>query len=97
MAEWERYRERFGARPETYDAYVDVWRHVPEARQRFTGWVSFSQAASAEPSQRRDRVRAAEELMRAGGYEVGPSTARGARRWFPAVASRTQAPGGERR
>jgi hypothetical protein len=81
MAEWDKYESRFPARPETFAAYVDVWTRVPAARRAFSGWVSFSQAANAEPAQRRDRVRAAEDLMRQGGYQIGAATPRGARRW----------------
>ena len=83
-AEWEQYRDRYSERPETYDAYVDVWTHVGDARRQFSGWALFSQCANAEPAKRRDipaRLGQAERLMRAGGYEIGPSTRRGARRW----------------
>lgn len=84
--EWEQYEDRYTLRPETYEAYVDVWTRVPRARSEFTGWAIFSQTANAEPEKRRnhaDRVKAAEEIMRAAGYEIGPTTLRGARRWFP--------------
>lgn len=80
--DWTPYKGRYSQRPETFDAYVDVWHNVSEARDRFTGWVSFSQAANSEPAQRSDRVRTAEECMRSGGYKLGPLTKRGARRWF---------------
>lgn len=80
--EWTQYKTRYSQRPETFDAYVDVWQKVPEARRDFTGWASFSQAANAEPAQRSDRVRAAEECMKKGGYKLGPLTRRGARRWY---------------
>lgn len=82
--EWEQYRDRFRLRPETFEAYVDVWTRLPGARKTFTGWASFSRAASAEPAQRArpDRIRDAEALMRAGGYEIGDPTSRGARRWI---------------
>ena len=83
--EWEQYRERnLAERPETFDAYVDVWIENPDARRQFSGWAMFSQCAKAEPQKRSDmpaRVAQAEELMRASSYEVGPSTRRGARRW----------------
>ena len=79
---WSQYRSRYGSRPETFVAYVDVWQNVARARQSFTGWASFSQAANAEPAQSGDRVKAAEEAMRLGRYELGPATARGARRWI---------------
>lgn len=91
-AEWEQYRDRYSERPETYDAYVDVWTRVGDARRQFSGWALFSQCANAEPAKRRDmpeRVAQAESLMRAGGYEIGPTTRRGARRW-----SRRGEPGG---
>jgi hypothetical protein len=84
---WERYRGRYKGRPETFDAYVDVWTRVPAARASFGGWVAFAQAASAEPAWVRDRaerVRTAEHIMRTGGYEIGPPTDRGARRWVAA-------------
>jgi hypothetical protein len=83
--EWEQYRERYlSERPETYEAYVDVWVNDPAARRRFTGWASFSQCANAEPAKRRDvphLVEEAEAFMRRHGYEIGPSTPRGGRRW----------------
>jgi hypothetical protein len=82
--EWEQYRDRYSERPETYDAYVDVWTRVGEARRQFSGWALFSQCANAEPAKLRDmpaRVAQAERLMGAGGYEIGSSTRRGARRW----------------
>ena len=85
-AEWEQYRPRYAAtRPETYEAYVDVWRRSTAARSKFTSWADFSQCANAEPARRRgqpDRVAEAERIMRACGYEIGPDTVRGARRWF---------------
>ncbi len=82
-AEWEQYESRYRLRHETYEAYVDVWVRLPEALSRFSGWASFSQAVSAEPKQRDrpERVRAAEELMRAGGYQIDSPTASGASRW----------------
>ena len=81
MPPWDNYRDRFNQRPETLDAYVDVWKRVPEAQQSFGGWVGFMQAANAEPSwvaNRPERVRIAEEIMRSAGYEVGSTTPRGA-------------------
>lgn len=80
--EWTKYKGRYSLRPETFDAYVDVWQRIPEARASFSGWASFSQAASAEPAQQPDRVRAAEECMRLGRYVLGAPTKRGARRWY---------------
>lgn len=79
--EWTQYTGRYTQRPETFDAYVDVWQRVPTARSKFTGWASFSQAANAEPAQHVDRVADAERCMKEGGYHLGPSTKRGARRW----------------
>jgi|GEM_PF-4169835 len=85
MNDWEQYAERYASeRPETFDAYVDVWLNQPGVRREFSGWAIFSQCANAEPQKRRDmpaRVRAAEALMTRAGYEVGTSTRRGARRW----------------
>ena len=84
--EWEQYRPRYAAtRAETYDAYDDVWRRSTAARSQFTSWADFSQCANVEPARvwdQPERVAAAEAIMRACGYEIGPSTARGARRWF---------------
>ena len=79
--EWTKYKDRYTQRPETFDAYVDVWTRIPETRSQFSGWASFSQAANAEPAQQPDRVRAAEECMRLGHYTLGAPTKRGARRW----------------
>jgi hypothetical protein len=84
MSTWDKYRDRYKARPETFDAYVDVWTRVPEAQASFGGWVSFARAANGEPSwltQRPERVEAAETLMRQGGYQLGDPTEKGARRW----------------
>ena len=84
MPPWDRYQDRYNERPETFDAYVDVWSRVPEAQSSFGGWVAFAQAASAEPNwvtHHLERVLQAERIMHIGGYEVGPSTQRGARRW----------------
>lgn len=80
-AEWAQYEDRYRARPATFAAYVDVWTRVPGVSEEFGGWASFSQAANKEPAQRPDRVRLAEEFMRVGGYELGPSTPHGGRQW----------------
>jgi hypothetical protein len=84
--EWEQYKDRYAAeRPETYEAYVDVWNRIPAARREFTGWAIFTQTANAEPKQWRDhpdRVRIAERIMYQGGYELGPPTRRNARSWI---------------
>ena len=88
MPPWDKYRDRYNERPETFDAFVDVWSRVPEAQTSFGGWVGFVQAASAEPSwvkNRPERVETAEQIMRSGGYEIGEPTQRGARRWVKAV------------
>jgi len=34
-AEWEKYRNRYRQRPETFEAYVDVWQRIPAARRTF--------------------------------------------------------------
>jgi hypothetical protein len=84
MPPWDKYRDRYNARPETFEAYVDVWNDLPDARASFGGWVGFAQAANAEPSwvaKHPDRVRTAERLMRKAGYEIGAPTEKGARRW----------------
>jgi hypothetical protein len=81
---WDKYRSRYNARPETFNAYVDVWTRIPEAQSSFGGWVGFVQAANAEPSwvqNHPDRVKTAEAIMRKAGYELGEPTERGARRW----------------
>lgn len=83
--EWEQYEDRYRQRPETYDAYVDVWNRVSRARSLFPGWSLFSRMASAEPLLQRtqpERVREAEGIMRDAGYEIGEPTSRGARRWY---------------
>jgi hypothetical protein len=82
--EWEQYRERYRLRPETFEAYVDVWTTVAEARQLFSGWSIFSRCASAEPKLAREqpaRVRDAERIMRSAGYDITTPTRNGARRW----------------
>ena len=87
MPPWDKYQSRYNARPETFDAYVDVWTRVPEAQLSFGGWVGFVQAANAQPSwaaNRPDRVRMAEAIRRKAGYEIGEPTDRGARRWIHA-------------
>ncbi len=78
---WDKYKDRYRMRPDTFDAYVDVWNRVTQARTEFTGWVSFGQAANAEPAQQHDRVHAAERIMNLGGYEIGRPTSKGARQW----------------
>jgi len=83
--DWEQYRDRYTQRPETFDAYVDVWKANLSARMHFSSWATFSQCASAEPKRAKDephKVRRAEELMKAAGYSIGATTARGARRWI---------------
>jgi hypothetical protein len=82
--EWEQHEHKYRLRPETYAAYVDVWTRIPDARDAFTSWGTFSQAANAEKNQRvqfSERVRRAEEFMGIGGYEIGLPTVRRARRW----------------
>lgn len=64
--EWDQYRDRYRQRPETFDAYVDVWTHVPEAQQEFSGWAVFSQSAGGQPQflrEKPDYVARAERLM----------------------------------
>ena len=81
MPPWDKYQDRYKARPETFDAYVDVWTRLPETQASFGGWVGFAQATSAEPSwvaKHPERVRVAEELMRKAGYEIGGPTEKGA-------------------
>ena len=88
--EWEQYADRYTQRPETFDAYIEVWTHHPRAKDEFGVWATFSQCANAEPKQVRDapdRVEMAKELMEHSGYVIGTPTERGARRWWrsPAV------------
>lgn len=78
---WEKYEIRYRSRPETFRAYVDVWQRFPEMHGEFSGWISFGQAANEEPAQDPLRVARAKHWMRAGGYEIGTPTERGARRW----------------
>lgn len=81
--EWTKYWPRYAApRPDTFHAYVDVWkRNVGSVRQTFGGWPSFTMAANAEPAQDPARVAEAERVMELGGYEIGPCTPRGGRTW----------------
>ncbi len=82
--EWEQYADRYGSRPGTYKAYIDVWTTVPEAQEEFSSWAAFSQCANAEPKRREvnpDLVATAERLMEEGGYQIGTATSRGARQW----------------
>jgi len=86
--EWEQYQDRFNQRPETYNAYVDVWTKNPSARMHFGSWSMFTMCASVEPRLAREvphKVKRAEELLKAGGYKLGTPTARGARRWIRAT------------
>jgi hypothetical protein len=83
-APWEPYRGRYGRRPETFEAYVEVWKRLSGAQQFPGGWTMFSRAASAEPAIDRGLVRRAEELMRLGGYVSGPKERGVGRRWWPA-------------
>lgn len=82
--EWEQHRDHYKTRPETFDAYVDVWNRVEAAQQSFSSWAAFARAANAQPAtveRQPQRVAEAERLMRAGGYEIGEPTKRGARQW----------------
>jgi hypothetical protein len=78
---WEKYEVRYRSRPETFHAYVDVWKRFPEMHGEFPGWIGFSQAANEEKAQDSQRVARAKHHMWAGGYEIGTPTERGARRW----------------
>ena len=62
----ERYRKQYTLRPETFEASVDVSPRVSQARLLFSGWVSFSQAASGEPNWQKqlpEKVEVATEIM----------------------------------
>ena len=75
----EKYRYRYAARPDTFDAYLEVWESDPEASATFGGWSSFSQGANGEPSQPQEGVAAAERIMRSNGFEIGEPTEHGGR------------------
>ena len=89
--QWEQYRDRYLAeRPETFDGYVKVWTADVDARSTFRSWATFSQCANAEPAKQREApqlVAQAEALMRRNGYQIGPSTTRGGRRWVKVPVS----------
>lgn len=78
----EQYRVRYGRRPETFDAYLDVYNRFTGARNFPGGFAKFTQAANAEQAVDRDLVRRAEELMRLGGYEASEKVAGLGRRWW---------------
>lgn len=78
---WDKYRTRYGNRPETFDAYVEVWQRSSGARDFPGGWTAFSRAANAEPAMDADLVARAEELMRLAGYEAAPKEPGVGRRW----------------
>jgi hypothetical protein len=82
LGQVEQYRSRYGPRPETFEAYVDVFDNVPGAGDFPGGWTTFSRAANAEPAMDEELVRGAEELMAAGGYEPAPKEPGKGRRWF---------------
>ena len=79
---WEPYRERYARRPETFEAYVDVWQRLSGAREFPGGWTAFSRAANAEPAMDSSLVQRAEELVRLAGYECGPKQPGVGRRWW---------------
>lgn len=78
---WEKYRDRYKERPETFEAYVDVWQRLTGARSFPGGWTLFSRTANAEPAVDAALVRRAEDLMELGRYRLGLSTRHGGRRW----------------
>ena len=80
----EQYRNRYGKRPETFDAYLDVYNRLQGAKNFPGGFAKFTQAANAEPAVDADLVRRAEELMRLGGYEPSEKLPGVGRRWWPA-------------
>jgi hypothetical protein len=82
LVQVEQYRSRYGPRPETFEAYVDVFDNVPGADDFPGGWTNFSRAANAEPAMDGELVRRAEELMATGGYESTPKEPGKGRRWF---------------
>lgn len=79
----EQYRVRFGRRPETFDAYLDVYNRLQGAKSFPGGFAKFTQAASAEPAVDADLVRRAEELMRLCGYEPSEKLPGVGRSWWP--------------
>ena len=82
----EQYRERYASeRPETFDAYVDVWKRSSSAHTDSSGWALLSQCANGEHAKAREmpsRIRKAERIMTDAGYRIGRTTKRGARRWI---------------
>lgn len=77
--EWEQYRDRYRQRPETFDAYINVWTSNPSARTHFSSWATFSRCGNAEPNKVKEqphKVRRAEELMKAAGYRIGSRSPR---------------------
>jgi hypothetical protein len=92
-ADLEHYRSRYTAeRQPTFEAYVDVFFRVENARSFPGGWTKFSRCANAEPVLTRTEprlVERAEALMRAGGYQVDDSgRARGkGRHWVVAATA----------
>lgn len=80
---WEKYRDRYGNRPETFEAYVDVWQRSSGARDFPGGWTAFSRAANAEPAIDADLVARAEQLMVLHSYYAGPKEPGIGRRWWP--------------
>jgi hypothetical protein len=80
----EQYRIRYGKRPETFDAYLDVYSRLHGAKNFPGGFAKFTQAANAEPAVDADLVRRAEELMLLGGYEPSEKLPSVGRRWWPA-------------
>lgn len=81
---WEKYRERYATRPETFDAYIDVWRRSSTAQAFVGGWTAFSKAANAEPAVDPASVSHAEEIMRQFGYESEAKVPGVGRRWHRA-------------
>ncbi len=77
---WEQYRPRYRARPETFNAYVDVWTHDPEARDAYPSWSMFSRCAGGEPAMRH-RMEPARSIMQKNGYRIDEVSARGTRWW----------------
>ena len=82
--EWEQHRERFASRPETFDAYVEVWTRDLDARRKYADWLTFARCADADLAMVRkapDLVRQAELILSRNGYRLGAGAGGSSRRW----------------
>lgn len=59
----ENYRPRFNARPETFDALLDVWERSTAVRVSFRSWHRFGRCAIEEPSKYAEDTHARDVLL----------------------------------